>query len=214
MKCLIMAELHFIMIGLLILSCLNFHFTAQEFNATTTTTLGCVSWTALLVLQWSSASSNATRVSVPLHLWQVQIKPPECCCLLLTVFILFLSVFIYHIPQVWVADPSALLSQRSARFKQQWFCMSINNCPHVALLTSSLVSSDELVYSERRDKGIALYIWCLSMDNLWPLLHPQGALRQITFVMGDPDAARDHCAFQRPACNLATSNALWVGESR
>ncbi|KAM8761452.1 uncharacterized protein AB9X84_009134 [Acanthopagrus schlegelii] len=35
-----------------------------------------------------------------------------------------------------------------------------------------------------------------------------GAVRQITFVMGDPDAARDHCALQRPACNLATSNAL------
>ncbi|XP_035514783.1 collagen alpha-1(XI) chain [Morone saxatilis] len=37
----------------------------------------------------------------------------------------------------------------------------------------------------------------------------EGAVRQMTFVMGDPDAARDHCTLHQPACNLTTSNALW-----
>nr|XP_046242088.1 collagen alpha-1(XI) chain-like [Scatophagus argus] len=36
----------------------------------------------------------------------------------------------------------------------------------------------------------------------------EGAVRQLTFVMGDPDAARDHCTLHRPSCNPAASNAF------
>ncbi|XP_034547473.1 collagen alpha-1(XI) chain-like [Notolabrus celidotus] len=39
----------------------------------------------------------------------------------------------------------------------------------------------------------------------------EGVVRQMTFVMGDPDAARDHCTLHRPACNQ--SSALWVDPS-
>ncbi|CAB1434715.1 unnamed protein product [Pleuronectes platessa] len=33
----------------------------------------------------------------------------------------------------------------------------------------------------------------------------EGALRQITFVMGDPDTARDQCTLNQPSCNLPPS---------
>nr|XP_029134563.1 collagen alpha-1(I) chain-like [Labrus bergylta] len=37
----------------------------------------------------------------------------------------------------------------------------------------------------------------------------EGALRQMSVVMGDPDAARDHCTLHQPACNQTTSDELW-----
>lgn len=45
------------------------------------------------------------------------------------------------------------------------------------------------------------YDWC-----------PQGAVRRMTFVMGDPDVARDHCAFHLPTCKPPASNTSLVGE--
>ncbi|KAM7392084.1 hypothetical protein PAMP_022720 [Pampus punctatissimus] len=37
----------------------------------------------------------------------------------------------------------------------------------------------------------------------------EGAVRQITFVMGDPDAARDHCTLHWPDCKPTTCNTHW-----
>ncbi|KAG7456372.1 hypothetical protein JOB18_023506, partial [Solea senegalensis] len=37
----------------------------------------------------------------------------------------------------------------------------------------------------------------------------EGAVRQMTFVMGDPDAARDQCTLRQPTCNVVTSSAFW-----
>lgn len=41
---------------------------------------------------------------------------------------------------------------------------------------------------------ICIFILCLT------LLYTQGDLRQLTFLMGDPEAAQQHCSHHPPSC--------------
>lgn len=52
------------------------------------------------------------------------------------------------------------------------------------------------------------------MGKVWFLsLPPQGALQQLTFVMGDPSAAGEHCRSYNSTCtrsfNLHRGGSLW-----
>lgn len=93
-------------------------------------------------------------------------------------------------------DPGTLDSSNNSEFA------------HSFSLTSSSVCGVE--------KGV-ICLCSLPKQDLWTLLRisfsfwsPQGEVRQMTFVMGNPDAARDLCTAQHPACNSAKSKTTWV----